>query len=151
MLFNIMVVFIENKLIMKGSVNAKRMIFILICLGMFFLAEAQQSNSVTSNHPERMSISLAGNWQFRTGKKGETPEDNLYHQVLLPGSLDENQFGKKDPGGTRWLTREHSYIGPALYQRKVTIPKIWKNKHIELFLEQCHLKSEVWVDHVKVG
>ncbi len=96
-------------------------------------------------------LSLAGNWQFRTGTKADTPEDHFDGTVWLPGSLDENGVGPKDPGGTQWLTRKHAYVGSAVYQRTVTIPETWKDKHIELFLEQCHIRSQVWVDNVDVG
>ena len=107
------------------------------------------SDPGTRGRPLRMS--LAGNWQFRTGEKGETLDNELDREVRLPASLDENFVGDRDAGGTRWLTRLHAYIGPALYQREVTLPNTWKGKHVELFLEQCHWKSEVWVDNVKAG
>ncbi len=54
--------------------------------------------------------------------------------VWLPGYLDENGLVPTDPGGTRWLTRKHAHVGSAVYQRTVTIPEIWKDKHIELLL-----------------
>ena len=50
-----------------------------------------------------------------------------------------------------WLTPVKHYIGPAWYQKNITIPDTWKDKHIELFLERCHWVTTVWVDGKPAG
>src|SRR5687767_8546257 len=50
-----------------------------------------------------------------------------------------------------WLTPAKYYVGPAWYQKEVTIPANWNSKHIELFLERCHTETMVWIDGKPVG
>ena len=50
-----------------------------------------------------------------------------------------------------WLQPIKYYKGAAWYQKEVDIPSSWYNKHITLFLERCHWKTTLWIDHKKVG
>lgn len=61
----------------------------------------------------------------------------------------------RDPtGGIRfpfWLQPLKKYTGAAWYQKKVIIPKDWKEKTVRLVLERPHWESTVWVNGVSVG
>lgn len=60
----------------------------------------------------------------------------------------------RQPGNLKfpfWLTPAKYYVGPAWYQKEVTIPANWQGKHIDLFLERCHTESLVWVDGREAG
>ena len=60
----------------------------------------------------------------------------------------------RQPGNLKfpfWLTPAKYYVGPAWYQKEVTIPANWKEKHVELFLERCHTETIVWVDDKECG
>ena len=60
----------------------------------------------------------------------------------------------RQPGNIKfpfWLTPDKYYVGPAWYQKTVTIPKDWKGQRIELFLEHPHWESLVWVDDKPFG
>ncbi|MFC2127122.1 sugar-binding domain-containing protein [Bacteroidota bacterium] len=50
-----------------------------------------------------------------------------------------------------WLTPVKDYKGVSWYQKKVTIPDSWNNKHVNLHLERVHWESSVWVDDKKIG
>jgi hypothetical protein len=101
--------------------------------------------------------------------------------VLLPGSLTENGIGNDVSAKTKWtgnmwndslwykaddmkkyrqkgnvkipfwLSPTKVYAGSAWYQKKVTIPKTWENKNINLHLERVHWESTIWVDNHKLG
>lgn len=99
--------------------------------------------------------------------------------IHLPGSLQEQGFGDKPSAKTEWTTRigkellsdprfqnyiqaedfkspfwltpQRHYVGPAWYQRIVSIPKDWTGDHITLFLERPHWKTTVWVDEQEIG
>ena len=43
------------------------------------------------------------------------------------------------------------YIGPAWYERDITIAAAWQGKRVVLFLERSHWESTVWVDGKKIG
>ena len=105
----------------------------------------------------------------------------LPDRVRLPGSLQEQGFGNDVTLDTDWLASgfgkgmwyEHPmyepyrqpghirvpfvlqpkkhYVGPAWYQRDITIPSGWDGKRITLYLERCHWHTTVWVDERKVG
>lgn len=38
------------------------------------------------------------------------------------------------------------FLGPAWYQRDITIPAAWAGRHIELYLERPHWATTVWLD-----
>jgi len=61
----------------------------------------------------------------------------------------------RDPtGGIRfpfWLQPLKKYTGAAWYQKKVNIPKDWKEKTVRLMLERPHWESTVWVNGQLVG
>ena len=108
-------------------------------------------------------ISLAGKW--RLGLDSIKNPDNVDLKSLefnlsisLPSTLDSVGIGtavKVQPNLVRevmlHLQRKVSYIGPAYYQKEVTIPKNWKGKHISLKLERVLWESIVWIDGKKVG
>jgi hypothetical protein len=44
------------------------------------------------------------------------------------------------------LSQEYEYVGPAWYQKEITIPADWDGKRVLLFLERCKWLVKVWVD-----
>ncbi len=50
-----------------------------------------------------------------------------------------------------WLQPKRHYVGPAWYQRTVTIPASWSARRITLLLERCHWFTTVWLDGREVG
>ncbi len=102
------------------------------------------------------SLSLAGEWRFQldpdnVGIAEKWHTRQLSDAVQLPGTTDTNQKGKKlEDRPTDRLVRVWSWIGPAWYQREVTIPEAWAEKRITLFFERTK-NSRVWVDGVFVG
>ncbi len=108
--------------------------------------------------------------------------DDLPGTIKLPGSMAENGLGNdvtvdtkwtgslwndslwykspkyekyRQPGNVKisfWLTPKKKYTGAAWYQKKVTIPEVWKDKHITLNLERAHCwETILWVDSTNVG
>jgi hypothetical protein len=106
--------------------------------------------------PER-SLSLAGEWRFRLDPDGVGLEQGwasqrLPDRIRLPGSTDEQGYGHRTIGAAVGrLTRVYEYVGPAWYQREVTIPPEWRGKRITLFLERCHWETQVFVDGSEAG
>ncbi len=113
------------------------------------------------------------------GIKQQWFKRDLAERIKLPGSLQEHGFGN-DPSAKSswtgsikrgkwnepryaayktadnfkmpfWLQPDKVYVGPAWYQRQITIPKEWKEKRITLNLERSHWTTTVWVDDAKVG
>ncbi|MCR8668925.1 beta-glucuronidase [Aestuariibaculum sp. M13] len=108
-------------------------------------------------------------------------ELNFEETVKLPGSMAENGKGHDVSQKTVWtgnmdkdklwyendvvkkhlkegvvkvpfcLTPVKEYVGPAWYQKTVTIPEAWNNKRIVLNLERVHWESMVWVNGKQVG
>lgn len=104
----------------------------------------------------------------------------LPDEVQLPGSMTENGKGDevtlttrwtasiydssfffrpslakyRQPGNIKipfWLTPNKYYAGVAWYQRDVVIPAGWHHKNITLYLERCHIQTQVWVDGKEAG
>ncbi|MBN2013506.1 beta-glucuronidase [candidate division KSB1 bacterium] len=135
--------------------------------------------------PRRNVISLAGKWQFAIdsldiGINQEWHRLELADEIILPGSMAENNKGDepslttrwtgsiydsswffdprlekyRQPGNVKfpfWLTPRKHYVGAAWYRKEVTIPQSWENKTIKLYLERPHWETIVWVDTIKQG
>jgi hypothetical protein len=116
---------------------------------------------------------LAGRWFSRL------PSSESSAVVRLPGSLAENGQGQdispetawtgavdkswftspvyapyRVPGNVKfpfWLNPVKHFVGPAWYQRDVTIPREWEGRRIVLFLERAHWRTRVWLDDAEIG
>ncbi|HPT69800.1 MAG TPA: hypothetical protein PKW50_06600 [Syntrophomonas sp.] len=108
-------------------------------------------------------INLAGKWNLCL--------DSVHHPVnvdpkaldfiqaiALPSTLDSAGIGNPvhvQPLLVRevmlHLQRKVSYIGPAYYQKEVSIPKNWNGEHISLKLERVLWESTLWIDGKKIG
>lgn len=91
-------------------------------------------------------IDLSGNWTVSLG-------GNEKHTILLPNTLDGAGIGEPNtltPALTKpqllRLTRKHSYIGKASYQREITITKEMAGKPLELLLERVMWRSRLLID-----
>ena len=102
---------------------------------------------------QAQSISLAGEWQVELGEsksafaKGKRVVTDAAKHAILPGTIDTNYLGfaPKDTMETTHLTRLYAYKGAARYSRTIHIPKDWKKKPVELFLERTR-PTWVYVD-----
>lgn len=105
------------------------------------------------------TLSLAGQWRVQLDDGNRGLREEWQRQPLagtttitLPGTLDEAGLGPANPvKHLSRLSRKVEYIGPAWYQRDITIPAAWSGKHFELFLERCLWESRVWVDDQPAG
>lgn len=102
---------------------------------------------------QAQSISLAGEWNVELGKSGSAfakskrASQGEVKRAILPGTIDTNHLGfaPKDTMETTHLTRLYAYKGAARYSRTINIPKDWKKKSVELFLERTR-PTWVYVD-----
>ncbi len=102
---------------------------------------------------QAQSISLAGEWNVELGKSGSAfakskrASQGEVKRAILPGTIDTNHLGfaPKDTMETTHLTRLYAYKGAARYSRTINIPKDWKKKSVELFLERTR-PAWVYVD-----
>lgn len=114
---------------------------IIACLGLVSLGLQAQS------------ISLAGEWNVELGKSGSAfakskrASQGEVKRAILPGTIDTNHLGfaPKDTMETTHLTRLYAYKGAARYSKTINIPKDWKKKPVELFLERTR-PTWVYVD-----
>lgn len=108
---------------------------------------------------QTQEINLAGTWGFQTdvmdfrrGSLSPRYKHKLQETIELPGITDDHQIGYKVP--YRYidrLTRKYEYMGPAWYQRDITIPKEWKGKRIFMYFERTHWLSSIYVDTKEVS
>ena len=102
---------------------------------------------------QAQSISLVGEWNVELGKSGSAFAKSKHasqgevKRAILPGTIDTNHLGfaPKDTMETTHLTRLYAYKGAARYSRTINIPKDWKKKPVELFLERTR-PTWVYVD-----
>lgn len=108
---------------------------------------------------QTQEIDLSGVWKFQTdlmdfrrGSLDVRYMHALQDTIVLPGITDDYQIGYKSPyRHLDRLTRVYEYMGPAWYQREITIPKEWKGKRIFLYFERTHWLSSIFVDTKEVS
>lgn len=104
----------------------------------------------------RESIDLAGRWRFALDRENKGIRErwfagDLADAIHLPGSTDEAHKGDFiDERCEDRLSRVWRWIGPAWYQKRVTIPNAWADKKVWLYLERTK-DSQVWVDGTWAG
>ena len=96
-------------------------------------------------------LDLSGEWKVSL--------DNSESQtIILPNTLDGAGIGEPNtlsPALTKpqlsRLTRKHSFIGEAKYQRDIIITKEMAHKPLELFLERVMWRSRLLIDGQDAG
>lgn len=131
--------------------------------------------------PATQTQSLAGVWSIRLDPAAIGDQQRWFDQVIddltiqLPGTTDLAELGDAlDPATmqypveileSQWpssqpvkrmdeaghLAGRHMYLGPAWYQRTITIPESWSGKHIQLRLERVIWQTDVWLDGQPCG
>lgn len=129
--------------------------FLTLLLSITTLLTCAQ-NVNTNDDALRARLDLKGEWQFALDSANKGIAEKWYSRQLddrlnLPGTTDLNKKGflNKD-STTMHYSRVYKYEGPAWYQRKLTIPKHFKNKHIRLFLERTK-STQIWIDQTLIG
>ena len=88
------------------------------------------------------AIPLNGLWEVSLG-------DETSHRIELPGSLDQRGVSPKvtDQSMDR-LSRDHHFVGRAVYSREIEIPDsdAWRWKFLHFYFERCMWKTTVSVD-----
>ncbi|WP_294479700.1 sugar-binding domain-containing protein [uncultured Bacteroides sp.] len=108
---------------------------------------------------QTQEVDLSGKWGFQTdvmdfwrGSLGLRHMYRLQESITLPGITDDYQIGYKSPyRHMDRLTRLYEYMGPAWYQREITIPEDWKGKRIFMYFERTHWLSSIVVDTKEVS
>ena len=106
-------------------------------------------------------VGISGAWSFCLDPDGKvtaevllSPEaDSLFNDTIdLPGTTDlaGKGYAPKDTTETMRLTRRHSYVGKAWYQKKVVAPYVWREKELALFLERTKA-STLYLDGALVN
>lgn len=77
--------------------------------------------------------------------------------ITLPGTTDMAGLGEPNrllPDLTKpqllHLTRKHSYVGPAYYEKEIFVPSGFSGKDLTLTLGRVIWKSQVWVNGVEL-
>jgi len=121
-----------------------------------FLVLTAVSPARASAAAEPDVLPLDGIWRFepdrdKNGIEGKWHDRRLADNVTLPGTTDTNQKGEQttyrpaDRLARRWM-----WIGPAWYQREITIPESWEGKRVTVFFERTK-NSRVWVNDTLIG
>jgi hypothetical protein len=110
------------------------------------------------------TISLQGHWYCKLDWNDCGIEEMWYNsaiddaKITLPGTTASNGIGQPlntpielTKEAVKHLRQNFKYVGAAWYQKKITIPKEWQNKRINLYLERVMFQSRVWIDSREVG
>ena len=96
-------------------------------------------------------LDLSGEWKVSLNNSG-------VQTIMLPNTLDGAGIGEPNtlsPALTKpqlsRLTRKHSFIGEAKYQREITITKKLAGKPLELLLERVMWRSRLLIDGQDAG
>ena len=106
--------------------------------------------SLTLKVGAQQILDLSGTWSVVAGQE--------HSSIVLPNTLDGANIGKENqlqpllqkPQLLR-LTRKHSYIGIATYQREVSIPQSLAGKPLHISLERVMWRSRLAIDGQDLG
>lgn len=91
-------------------------------------------------------LDLSGEWKVSLNNSGN-------QAIMLPNTLDGAGIGEPNTLGPALtkpqlsrLTRKHSFLGAAKYQREITITKEMAGKPLELLLERVMWRSRLLID-----
>ncbi|MCO4294239.1 beta-galactosidase [Solitalea sp. MAHUQ-68] len=133
-----------------------RFTFVLLALVFSIHTSFSQNKKTNDSQSYRERIDLSGEWQFaldtaNAGVKQKWFSKNLPESIKLPQTTDEAKKGflNKDTT-TMHLNRVYCYEGASWYRKKVTIPKSFGSRYVELLLERTK-SSMIWVDDQLVG
>ena len=91
-------------------------------------------------------LDLSGEWKVSLNNSGN-------QAIMLPNTLDGAGIGEPNTLGPALtkpqlsrLTRKHSFIAEAKYQREITITKEMAGKPLELLLERVMWRSRLLID-----
>ncbi|MBD0824301.1 glycoside hydrolase family 2 TIM barrel-domain containing protein [Aestuariibaculum marinum] len=109
--------------------------------------------AATLNAQENI-IDLSGTWHVTLSEeKPEIENTTTYKRegiINLPSSLARQGYGLKTTGSDFGvLTPEYKYLGIATFDKDIEIPKNWKNKKIQLFLERVLWESKIFIDGIE--
>jgi len=103
---------------------------------------------LTSTINAQNTIDLQGTWSVQIDQNKESSKKD----INLPGTLAEAGYGEKTVGSDFGiLTPTHKYVGVAYYEREIEIPKKWKHKNINVFLERVLWESQIFIDGEKLS
>lgn len=114
----------------------------------------QQANWFSSRLPGEHTLHLPGTMQAQGF--GDVPSTS----TSWVGNIRQEEWDKSKYAPYRtadnfkmpfWLQPDKYYKGPAWYQKIVTIPQAWRDKHIKLTLERPHWQTSLWVDSKSAG
>jgi hypothetical protein len=106
--------------------------------------------SLTVEAVAQQTLDLSGTWSVTAGQERAV--------ITLPNTLDGANIGQENqlqpmlrkPQLSR-LTRKHSYIGVAIYQHEVFIPRTMAGKPLQLSLERVMWRSRLAIDGHDLG
>ena len=128
-----------------------------LALAAFGLDEAPGAGRAAPAVPDALRLDLSGEWRFALDSEDEGlvarwQDHELSGTIPLPGTTDLAGIGEPDPDVTAGhLVRTHRYVGPAWYQRDVTLPEAWRGRTVTLFLERCLWETRVYLDGRPAG
>ena len=108
-------------------------------------------------HSQQDALDLSGEWKVTLNTDNpavdiSTGTNKMEGTIQLPSSLAQQGFGIKTRGSEIGvLTPEYKYLGVAVFERDIVIPKNWKSKILTIFLERVLWQSKVFVDGKELG
>ena len=100
-------------------------------------------------------IGLAGEWRLLLDPEDRGLSDRVYETTLpdritLPGYViygrSRSEPRRQASNAAAETHSPQTYVGPAWYQRSITVPYAWRRRRITLYLERCCWESRLWID-----
>lgn len=153
----------------------KFLIFISLFAGFCLPTLAQQQSAVSLAGEWRFALD-----RKNEGVSSNWFNQSLADRIKLPGILQSQGFGDEISATTPWVLslydrawnqradyQEYTkagnvkvpflsqpprhYIGPAWYQRDITIPEAWRGKRIVFEMERPRWETTVWLNDKRIG
>lgn len=137
--------------------------FLLIAVLGFWREQPAAGSALSQPVPNNVprTLSLAGEWRFLLDAEDRGLRERFWQiplpdRIRLPGCVASTQGREPQSHMPNKAddARENAdvpYVGPAWFQRTITIPYAWRRRRITLYLERCCWESRVWLNNTPVG
>src|SRR5680860_628381 len=111
----------------------------------------------TNLNAQQETLDLSGPWKVTLDTDNPTLDNSagknkMEGTIHLPSSLAQQGFGFKTKGSEFGvLTPEYKYLGVAVFEKDIVVPKNWKNKLLVIFLERVLWQSKIFIDGKEIS
>jgi beta-glucuronidase len=108
-------------------------------------AAAREARLYPQQNELREVLDLSGMWDFRLDPKDQGVAEGW------PNGIDESRAIAVPGSWNEQLEDAYSYLGPAWYARRASVPRAWRDRQVVLRVGSANYAASVWLNGQQLG